>query len=144
MSPFGSSWASDGYVVGVRTEKTSRPDALSRSTQPPISVTSVPPSGSGVAPFGEWNERGGSWTQLAGEPNERRILCVSVMRRTRQFWMSATWITPFVSRYASSGFDSSPAAEPATPARPYDQTIRFVRRSICASDVVELLVRDAR
>ena len=53
----------EGYVVGVRVANTSRPWRSKRSIQPPISVTSMPPSGSGVAPFGEASDRGGSWEQ---------------------------------------------------------------------------------
>ena len=34
----------------------------------------------------------------AGEPNERKTCLASLIRSTRQFWMSATWITPFGSR----------------------------------------------
>ncbi len=64
MFPFGRSCASDGYVVGVRTVYTSFPLAEMRSIQPPISVMSTPPSGSGVSPFGELRVRGGSCVQL--------------------------------------------------------------------------------
>ena len=58
--PSGSSCASEGYGTGERIDQSRRPEGASRSIQPPISVTSNPPSGSGVSPFGLANPRGGS------------------------------------------------------------------------------------
>ena len=118
MLPLGRSCASDGYVVGVRTEKTRRPRRSKRSTQPPISVTSIPPSCSGVAPFGDERVRGGSCAQLPPPPISATMRCAGLSRSTRQFLMSATVIVRLGQTYASSGFESSPPADPATPARP--------------------------
>ncbi len=103
--PSGSSCASDGYEVGVRIVQSSFPAALIRSTQPPISVTSTPPSASGVAPFGDERPCGGLWPQLPACPISRTTLCARLMKSTRQFWMSATMKSPFGSRYASSGLE---------------------------------------
>ena len=76
-----------------------------RSTQPPISVTSTPPSFSGVAPFGDDSPCGGLCPQFPAWPISRTTLCARLMKRTRQFWMSATMNSPFGRRYASSGLD---------------------------------------
>ena len=81
------------------------PFAPMRSTQPPISVTRTPPSGSGVAPFGDESPLGGLWPQLPARPISRTTLCARLMKSTRQFWMSATMKSPFGSLYASSGFE---------------------------------------
>ena len=80
-------------VGGVRDRRAHRVDeparASSRSIQPPISVTSRPPSGSGVSPFGLEKPRGGSCTQLPpSDPG--RPFRAGESRRTRQFLMSAT------------------------------------------------------
>ena len=82
--------------------------ASRRSTQPPISVTSMPPSGSGVAPFGDESERGGSCAQTPAPPISRDDPLCRADRSTRQFLMSATVIGRCGSRYASSGFERSP------------------------------------
>src|ERR1043166_3621551 len=83
--PLGSSCASDGYVVGVRTEETVCPPALLRSPQPPISVTSTPPSARGVSPFGELSERGGSCPHDPACPTPRTIRPRRSIHTTRQF-----------------------------------------------------------
>ena len=62
---------------------------------------------------------------------------------TRQLSMSATITSPFASGYASSGVCISPGPRPATPNRPYCQTIRRVERTII-HDLVGLLVRHDR
>ena len=97
-SPFGSSRASEGWSVGDLIDHMMCPVALKRSIQPPIWVTSTPPSASGVSPFGLRSARGGSCEQSPAGPIERMIRLRHFNQGTRQLMMSATWISPSASR----------------------------------------------
>ena len=104
MRPGPSSCGSEGYETGACTAQRSRPFAAMSSTHEPlISLTSVPPSGSGVAPLTEPNSDGGLCLHTPVVPYWRTILCAWLMKRTRQLYASATVTRPFGNRYASSG-----------------------------------------
>ena len=86
--------------------------------EPVISVTMVPPLGSGVSPFGDDTSRGGSCPQAPVVPIWRTIFFACEMNRTRQLPTSATVTVPSGSMYASSGVCSRPGELPLTLAVP--------------------------
>ena len=133
MSPFGSSWASDGYVVGVRTEKTSRPGASagrpsrrSRSRACRRREAASRRSASGTSAAG----RGRSCRRAERTQDPVRLRDAQDAAVLDVGDLDHTVCEPV----RVVGVRQLAGPEPATPARPYVQTIRFVRRSICASE----------
>src|SRR5438874_578667 len=84
---------------------------MSSTQEPLISLTSVPPSGSGVAPLIAPSSVGGLCRHTPVVPYCRTTRCAWLMKRTRQLYASATVTSPFGRRYASSGVCRYPFAD---------------------------------